>query len=119
MLSQRFGHIATYSATMFIRTDTFLATVHPTMLKNHEAGPKPCDNIAKAAKEANTVTDMCLTVKKQRTATAMDSMPVMVNETFAPLYQKVTPYAAEKVISIWHSTHEYAMYRKQHDGSTS
>jgi hypothetical protein len=110
-----FSHHVYHGRRIFGNRTSNNAEVEGAVLKNHDAGPKPCDNIAKAAKATNTVTDMRLTVKKQRTATAMDSMPVMVNETFAPLYQKVTSYAAEKVISNWHSTHEYAMYRKQHD----
>jgi hypothetical protein len=110
-----FSHHVYHGRRIFGNRTSNNAEVEGAVLKNHEAGPKPCDNIAKAAKATNTVTDMRLTVKKQRTATAMDSMPVVINDMFAPLYQKVTSYAAEKVISNWQSTHKYAIYRKHHD----
>jgi hypothetical protein len=44
------------------------AEVEGAVLKKHEAGPKPCDNIAKAAKATNTITNMRYTAKKQKTA---------------------------------------------------
>jgi hypothetical protein len=89
--------------------------VEGAVLKKHEAGPKPCDSIFKSAKATNMVTGMRLTVKKQNTAKAMDSMPVTVNEVYVPLYHSLTSYVADKVVSKWESTHEYAIYRNKRD----
>jgi hypothetical protein len=81
------------------------------VLKQHSAGPKPNQTIAKAAESVSNVTDMRMTLKEQKVAKALYRVPVDSDPRLSQLYEHVMLYCANQVQQIWECRVRLAIFR--------
>jgi hypothetical protein len=81
------------------------------ILKHHAAGPKPNHSMAKSADSATKVTDMRITLKKQRAAKAMYAVPIALDPELVPLYDNVTQYCGNNVAANWKNRIHFTVFR--------
>ena len=72
------------------------------VLKHHVAGPKPNHSFAKSADATTEVSDMQITLKDQRAAKAMYTVPPDLDPNLLSLYDIVTQYCGDKVAANWY-----------------
>lgn len=68
-------------------------------------------SIAKAADSVSNVTDMRITLKEQRAAKALYTVPVDLDPKLSPLYESLTMYCGNKVQSNWEKRLHFAVFR--------
>jgi hypothetical protein len=84
-----------------MRTTKNPSEIEGRVLKHYGAGPKPNHSLAKSADSVIHVSDLRITLKEQKAAKAMDSMPTEIEPSLTTLYSFVNYYFANTVCNIW------------------
>jgi len=106
-----FAHYEFMDCRMFGTRTSNSCEIEGGVLKHHSGGPKPNQSIAKAADSVSNVSDMQITLKEQKAAKALYTVPVNLDPKLAPLYERVSKYCGNKVELSWKKRLNLTVFR--------
>jgi hypothetical protein len=112
---EKFAYYHFMSQCHFGMRTTNQSEIEGRVLKHHGAGPKPNHSLTKSADSVIKVLDLRITIKEQKAAKAMDSMPTVTEPSLTPLYSFVTYYCANTVCNVWNHQLNLTFYCESMD----